>query len=29
LMIDLIKEVLEDRICADYKKILDLLQKEN
>jgi hypothetical protein len=27
-MIDLIKEVLEDRICTDYKKILNLLNKE-
>jgi hypothetical protein len=27
-MIDLVKEVLEDRICADYKKVPDLLEKE-
>jgi hypothetical protein len=23
-MIDFVKEVLEDRICADYKKVLEL-----
>jgi hypothetical protein len=28
LMINLVKEDLEDRICAYYKKVLDLLQKE-
>jgi hypothetical protein len=28
-MIDLVKEVLEDRISADYKKVLDLMEKEN
>jgi hypothetical protein len=28
LMIDSAKEVLEDRISTDYKKILDLLEKE-
>jgi hypothetical protein len=27
-MIDIVKEVLEDRICADYKKVLDLIDKE-
>jgi hypothetical protein len=26
LMIDLVKKVLEDRICVDYKKLLDLLE---
>jgi hypothetical protein len=29
LMIGLVKEVLEDKISADYKKVLDLLEKEN
>jgi hypothetical protein len=28
-MIELAKEVIEDRICADYKKVLDLLDKKN
>jgi hypothetical protein len=28
LIIDLVKEVLEDGICADYKKVLELLEKE-
>jgi hypothetical protein len=28
LMIDLVKEVLEDRICTNYKKVLVFLQKE-
>jgi hypothetical protein len=28
LMIDLAKEVLEDRINTDYKKVLDLIKKE-
>jgi hypothetical protein len=28
LIINLIKEVLEDRISTDYKKVLDLLEKE-
>jgi hypothetical protein len=28
LMIDLVKEILEDRISVDYKKVLDLLEKE-
>jgi hypothetical protein len=28
LMINLVKEVLEDIINADYKKVLDLLEKE-
>jgi hypothetical protein len=27
-MIDLAKEVLEDKISTDYKKVLDLLEKE-
>jgi hypothetical protein len=27
-MIDIVKEVLKDRICADYKKVLDLIDKE-
>jgi hypothetical protein len=27
-MIDLAKELLEDRISTDYKKVLDLLEKE-
>jgi hypothetical protein len=27
-MIDLAKEVMEDRISTDYKKVLDLLEKE-
>jgi hypothetical protein len=27
-MIDLAKEVIEDRISTDYKKVLDLLGKE-
>jgi hypothetical protein len=27
-MIDLVKEVLEDKICTNYKKVLDLLEKE-
>jgi hypothetical protein len=27
-MIDLAKEVIEDRISTDYKKILELLEKE-
>jgi hypothetical protein len=28
LIIDLVNKILEDRICVDYKKVLDLLERK-